>query len=68
MPTKQERVAAEAEKAWQKAIEAAAYERVRLAFMGGGISVSDQGGLVALIPDADGNARWYFVRLTEVRK
>lgn len=68
MTTKDEREAAAREKQWCAAKRDAAYDRVRLALERSGIACSDQGGLVVLIPDPDGDVVHYFLRLTEVHK
>jgi hypothetical protein len=65
--TAEQRAAERHETEWRKLTSEAAYERVRLALERSNVSTSDNGGLVALIPDPDGNAIWYYVRLTEVR-
>lgn len=57
-----------ADKQWRQAVLDAAYDRVRLALERSDMACSDQGGLVVLIPDPDGDVVHYFVRLTEVRR
>lgn len=67
-PTKEERAAAQAEKTWKAHVMDAAYDRVRVALQNAGLACGDLGGLTVTIPDPDGNANGYFVRLTETRQ